>query len=306
MMGATAALLPPVLKDGRGIAFAAAADHALRHDPWQACPLEVSHAQDEVLLELARQHGVAGPLYQAMSTRWQKERLLRVAQKLQRRRGTPWAVEEVMRLLGFTDAQVIDRLGLIRYDGEALHDGKYSFDSGFATIDRMDALRYNGAIIHDGQRTFGNPGKWSDYIIRLFVAPGSRPFMAFDRAHAALMAADWAPLRSCLAGWHARHVASTEVEDPAIAVSRIVGVVLMGQGGGPQLLKSYWAQRHADGSYSIRWRLRWGAIALSEISSVALALQGGSELARQTFPAIAACPGVAYEGQWALHKKEAA
>jgi P2-related tail formation protein len=126
-MGSTAGLLPSVLRDERGLAFAAAADHVLAINPWLACPLKIEHAPDEVLWHLARQFGVAGPLYQAMKTRAQKERLARIALPMQRKRGTPWAMAEVMRLLGFSDAEVMDRIGLLMYNGSIDHDGTELF-----------------------------------------------------------------------------------------------------------------------------------------------------------------------------------
>jgi len=114
-----AAILPSVMRDQRGLAFAAAVDAAIDIDTWLACPLAVEHAPDVVLWELARQFDVAGPLIQAMRTRSQKERLLKNALLLQKKRGTSWSVEELMRLLGYTDAKVLDRVAMERLNYNA-------------------------------------------------------------------------------------------------------------------------------------------------------------------------------------------
>jgi len=58
--------LPPPVRDTRGHAFAAAIDQSCLLEPFLACPAKTDIAHDAVLLELARQLGVAGPLWQAM------------------------------------------------------------------------------------------------------------------------------------------------------------------------------------------------------------------------------------------------
>jgi hypothetical protein len=297
-------LLPAALRDERGRGFAAALDVSLALDAWQACPLEVAHAPNAVLWELAKQENMAGPLWQAMKTddprrtRELRERLVASAPRLQHRRGTPWAVEEVMRILGYTDADVLDRTGVLVYDGEALHDGHYTFDSGF--------------------------NEWSDYIIRLFIDKHSRGFLAADRDQAALLAATWAPLRCELVGWSVRHVTGHAAEVTASAASAVSGVVLRDAGLANSFLLErgeYWIQSISrtgelqrtldhnelasaaeEGDYVVRWRLGPGSVPLSEVSRVALAMTGRTEIHRD-LPSVAMGPNVTYEGYWRISKE---
>jgi hypothetical protein len=301
MSSQTAAILPPVLRDERGLAWAAALDASLTLDAWQACPLEVGHAPGIVLWELAKQEGMAGPLWQAMRTRALRERLVASAPKLQHRRGTPWAVEEVMRIIGYTDADVLDRSGILLYDGEAIHNGHYTFDSGFA--------------------------EWSDYVIRLCIDGRSRAFLEPDRERAAFLAAAWAPLRCELVGWYARHVTGHAVESPASEAAAISAVVLRDAGLGNKFeLQNgdYWIQfissngdiqrplEHnelasiaEDGDYVVRWRLSPGRVPLSDVSRVSLVMQGGAATHRD-LPSVAMAGNVTYEGYWVISKEEQA
>jgi biotin operon repressor len=270
----TVTILPPILRDTRGLAFAAALDASLDIDPWLACPLAIEHAPDEVLWELSRQFDVAGPLYQAMRTRAHKERLVRNALMLQRKRGTPWSVEEVMRLLGFSDAKVLDRVNLLKYDGEAVHDGTYLFNAYF--------------------------NNWREYKIRLYLDAGSRPFTETDREQAAMMAADWAPLRSVFVGWEARHIIESFVEDPTFEAARVYKVVLIDRLGNRQVVERGWTQLFKDNSVNIRWRVSQGGLTLSEVASVALAGRDNEEYFTRSVPIVIAAPNVAYEGLYHL------
>ena len=283
-MVSTAALLPPILKDVRGLAFAAALDKSLELDPWQACPLKIDHAPEVVLWELARQFGVAGPLYQAMKTRGQKERLVEMALRLQRKRGTPWAVAEVMRLLGFTDAMVMDRTGYLLYDGEAIHDGAYYFEALFS--------------------------EWSDYGVRLYIDKDSREFKDYDREQAETLAAEWAPLRCKLVGWQARHVLTTAVENVANEAAKLSSIVLMDKALNTYVLQNYWLRWPKDngdgGDCEIRWRRLPGSLPLANVATLTLFTQGGWVLDRQDLPQIDLAPNVTYEGVWTLKRADGA
>ena len=268
----SAALLPPPMRDVRGRAFAAAIDRGLALDPWQACPLAVEHAPAEVLWELARQFDVAGPLFQAMRTRPARERLIKNAILLQQKRGTPWAVEEIMRLLGYTDALVLDRARMLIYDGEALHDGEYNFDAG---------------IEH-----------WGDYKIRLYIDSQSRAFTAADRQQAAFMAADWQPLRCRLTGWLARHAISAAAEDPALEAASVYQAVLLDKVGNRQPASRTWIQHFKDNSCALRWRLLPSEFALAEAAAVCLTDRSGEDLWASSMPVIEAAPDVTIEGIW--------
>jgi len=296
-MANTAALLPPVLKDTRGLAFVAALDGSLALDPWQAAPLKLSHASDEVLWELARQFDVAGPLYQAMQTRERKERLVEMALRLQRKRGTPWAVEEVCRLLGYTDAQVIDRVKLLVYNGEARYDGEHTYDSRLTDVTTVK--RYCDEIIYDGTFKYGPlKADWSDYKIRLFMASDSRTLTEFDRLQVEQLAAEWAPLRSRLLEVIARQLITTTAADPASEVTQIYRVILLDRVGNrltvPRITKRYLD----DGTALIQWRLMPWELRLAEVVSIILVTRRGVEIYKTSLREVKAARNVTLEGVW--------
>jgi hypothetical protein len=271
---AVASLLPPPVRDERGRAFAACVEASESLDPWQACPAKASSAPDEVLHSLAFQNGVAA-LWHAMSTRAQKEALVASAPLLQRRRGTPWAVEEIMRVLGFTDAFVLDRVRLLLYDGDAFHDGAHDFEAGFP--------------------------KFGDYLIRLYLGPKSRPLRAAGRAAAAELARVWSPLRSNLLGFHARHVLETPVDDPAVEAAAVRTVVLKGPSGQTATVAPL--KLAQGGSVTVRWRL--ASVPLPEVSALALH-DGHREFMSADVPPIEGAPDVTYEGTWNLVPRQGA
>jgi len=278
-----AALLPPTVKDQRGRAFAAAIDRSAALDPFLACPAKTAAAPLQVLWELAAQAGVAGPLWQAMTDqdptkdRAKKIALVSSAILLQRRRGTRWAVEQVMRLLGYSDAYVLDRTRLVIHDGTERHSGPPPYyESGFE--------------------------KWGDYLIRLFIDDQSRAFGMIDGQQAAELAQSWAPLHSGLQGFHARHTLISYVEDPAGLASRILAVVLRPSGPNPpvQVVQSIWITNQGP-NRTVNWRLNHAGAAIPEVQSIALQhLNGYDELERRALPIITLAPNVTYEGTWHL------
>jgi len=212
--------------------------------------------------------------------RAKKEALVNSAPLLQRRRGTRWAVAEIMRLLGYSDAAVVDRTALLTYNGDANHDGTHFFDAGFSD--------------------------WREYRIRLFLEAGCRDFYGDDMAQAAALVEAWAPLRSRLVGWNARHVLSTAVCNPENEKAKVREVVLWDKSQeNRQAVDTFWAQAQPDGSWIIRWKLERQHIdnALSEVSTVALRLSDQTYLS-QTLPAVAVLSNVTYEGAWTLKRQE--
>jgi hypothetical protein len=254
-------------------------DKALDLEPWQATPLKVEYSADEVLWSLARQNDVAGPLMQAMATREQKERLIQSSLILQQKRGTPWSVEEVMRLLGWVDAKVLDRTNNLIYDGTANHDGAYVFNGGVEN--------------------------WDDYKIRLHIDEASRSLTEADRAEAAALALEWAPLRSTLIGWEARHLAYTYAPDPIFSASNVTRIVIMDAEFNPQFIDNLWVQYLEDGDCALRWRILAENITLSNVSAVALIGRYDNEVERRYLPVVEMAPDVLYEGVWTFIKTDA-
>lgn len=120
-----------------------------------------------------------------------KRNLIKGAYELHRLKGTPWAVKEIVRRLGFGNATLIEGFGGKRHDGEIYRDGQYAYGhsdrwayyriiihepitieqanllrktlSAFAparcVLSALDftqaSIRHNGQIIRDGQYTRG-------------------------------------------------------------------------------------------------------------------------------------------------------
>jgi hypothetical protein len=76
---------------------------------------------EDALDSLAWQLHVDG--YEAAESYEAKRRMVDRSLLLHRRKGTPWAVAEALRSVGYADARVLEGAGLVRHDGEILHDG---------------------------------------------------------------------------------------------------------------------------------------------------------------------------------------
>ncbi|MFC5921620.1 phage tail protein [Neisseria weixii] len=55
-----------------------------------------------------------------------RRRLIKGAYGLHRHKGTPWAIREIVRRLGFGEVQIIEGMGNKRHDGEITRDGRYA------------------------------------------------------------------------------------------------------------------------------------------------------------------------------------
>ena len=55
-----------------------------------------------------------------------RRRLIKGAYELHRYKGTPWAVREIVRRLGFGEVQIIEGMGNKHHNGEITRDGTYS------------------------------------------------------------------------------------------------------------------------------------------------------------------------------------
>lgn len=67
-----------------------------------------------------------------------KRKLIKGAYELHRHKGTPWAIREIVRRLGFGEVQILEGMG-----------GK----------------KYNGSIVHNGLYAYGHPDRWAHYRI---------------------------------------------------------------------------------------------------------------------------------------------
>ena len=55
-----------------------------------------------------------------------RRRLIKGAYELHRYKGTPWAIREIVRRLGFGEVQIIEGMGNKRHNGEITRDGRYA------------------------------------------------------------------------------------------------------------------------------------------------------------------------------------
>ena len=55
-----------------------------------------------------------------------RRRLIKGAYELHRKKGTPWAIREIVRRLGFGQVELIERMGNKTHNGEIRRDGRYS------------------------------------------------------------------------------------------------------------------------------------------------------------------------------------
>ncbi|KIP16064.1 phage tail protein [Burkholderia ubonensis] len=93
--------------------------------------------------------------------------LVRGAIQLHQRRGTPWAVREVIRRLGFGEVTIVEGRRVRRRDGSAI---------------------YNGDYVH------GRETAWAEYIVKL-----SRPITRDQADNLKAVLERYAPRRSMLA-----------------------------------------------------------------------------------------------------------
>lgn len=83
---------------------------------------------ENVLDLLAWQLHVDG--YEIAQSYEDKRRMVNSSLLMHRRKGTPWAVAEALRVLGYTDARIIEGASGCRYDGEIVHDGTEAYSVG--------------------------------------------------------------------------------------------------------------------------------------------------------------------------------
>ncbi|MBF0802893.1 MULTISPECIES: phage tail protein [unclassified Neisseria] len=55
-----------------------------------------------------------------------RRRLIKGAYRLHRHKGTPWAIREIVRRLGFGEVQIIEGMGNKRHDGEITRNSRYA------------------------------------------------------------------------------------------------------------------------------------------------------------------------------------
>ena len=84
----------------------------------------VAPAHLELLAESRSILGVDG--YWLAESDDARRRLIKGAYELHRKKGTPWAIREIVRRLGFGQVELIERMGNKTHNGEIRRDGRYA------------------------------------------------------------------------------------------------------------------------------------------------------------------------------------
>ncbi len=94
------------------------------------CVYVVDVAPEPALYYLAKQFNVLGwKGWNLATTVAEKRALIKKAVELKRFAGTPWAIAEAVKAVGFDGAQIIEGVG-VNYDGSHVHDGTITYGAG--------------------------------------------------------------------------------------------------------------------------------------------------------------------------------
>jgi phage tail P2-like protein len=165
-------LLPPGIRDERFRAFLALLERWDDIDLLPLLPNRVDTAPAALLYPLAWQFGVTGLAgWDLADTEAKRRELIRRAVELHRRRGTPWAIREAFRAVGFPDLRIEEYYGRARRNG---------------------VLRRNG-------QTYRSPGgAWADFALVVEEASDRRLITREVRDLLLAIARVWKPARSRL------------------------------------------------------------------------------------------------------------
>jgi hypothetical protein len=216
-----------------------------------------------------------GPLWQALPDDAARREYLEAMYSLQSRRGTPWAVKEALRILGWPDAVILDNQGALYFDGTADFNGFYYYGIGF--------------------------GEWWEWGVELDLSAGGG--LTLGQYNLIKTVAEFfAPVRSRLV----RIV--LKVEDPDSAVGAVpdwTGATELNQVGGSED-GATWTTRHIRfrdiGANSARldWRLFGVDGSGLNWDHFGLLLEDDSELVDYTRAAIYKASDVEVYGSWTV------
>ena len=90
-------------------------------------PRLINLVAPEHLVMLAESRSILGvDGYWLAESDQMRRRLIKGAYELHRYKGTPWAIREIVRRLGFGEVQIIEGMGNKRHNGEITRDGRYA------------------------------------------------------------------------------------------------------------------------------------------------------------------------------------
>lgn len=111
----------------------------------------IDTVSEDALYYLAEQFDVLGFKGWALTTTVAERRaLIKRAIELEKFKGTPYAVKEAMRTIGFDNVVIEERLSesFLYYDGEAIYDGTWTHGSGHWAMFRviLDIASFGGVL----------------------------------------------------------------------------------------------------------------------------------------------------------------
>lgn len=78
-----------------------------------------------------------------------RRNLISRAADIHRHKGTIWSIREVFRLLGLGEIEILENVGLLRYDGTKVHDGLYIYGGDVNSTWATYTVILNAAITND-------------------------------------------------------------------------------------------------------------------------------------------------------------
>lgn len=124
-------LLPPGIRDAGNLAINDLLDRIGNLDITPLLIYKIDDVIAAALPFLAEQFHVGGwEGWLTATTETEKRELIRQAIELHRKKGTPWAVKEAIKAVGYADVELEEGLPLIRHDGEYLYGGDGDYGGG--------------------------------------------------------------------------------------------------------------------------------------------------------------------------------
>ena len=266
---------PHSIRDTRGLAMEPLVARLADVDQDLVLLQDPDTAAAVALASIAWGWDMLGPLWESLPDEAARRDYLEAMYSLQSRRGTPWAVKEALRILGWPGAVILDNQGALLYDGTADFNGFYYYGIGF--------------------------GEWYEWGVELDLS-GGEGFTSGQYDLVKLVAEFFAPVRSRLV----RIV--LKVEDPDSAVGAEpdwTGATELNQVGGSED-GTTWTKRNlrfrdiAANSARLDWRLFGVDGTGLNWDHLGLLLDDDSELVDYTRAAIYKASDVEVYGSWTV------
>lgn len=124
-------LIPDSIKDASSLAFNELVERLGTLDITPVLIYMIDNVASSALPHLAEQFHVSGDEgWLLAGTEADRRTLIKRAIELHRHKGTPWAVKEAIRALGYLDVALQERLPVVVYDGQAAYSGSEDFGGG--------------------------------------------------------------------------------------------------------------------------------------------------------------------------------